>query len=68
MNRQKLNIKDKIRIRRDNTPGTISTVSKLRRNHKGSLAADLHSGNTFIPARNYLADTEGKSKRLSAID
>lgn len=53
-------------VRRDR-PNSALTIAKIRRNDQFTLAADLHTGNTFIPTFDDAARAQRKRKRLTPV-
>src|SRR5258708_13740788 len=55
-------------VRRNGAAGAAGAVAQRGRNDQGTLAADFHGGDAFIPAGDHPALPDRKLERLVAID
>src|SRR5689334_16799064 len=65
---QQFDIEHQGRVRRDYAAGAARAVAELRRDDQRALAADLHGGDAFVPARDHALHADRKFERLVAID
>src|SRR6185369_16543468 len=63
---EQFDFKTQRRIRGDNARYGPGAVSELRWNDQFALAANFHSGNTFVPALDDLSGTQSETERSSS--
>src|SRR6266576_1958543 len=68
LHRQQFDIEHQRRVRWNRTAGTARAVTQRGRNDQRALAADLHAGDAFVPARDHAALADRKLERLVAVD
>src|SRR3546814_1044827 len=54
-------------VGRDDATVAARTIGKIWRDQQGPLAADLHVGDTLVPALDHLAVAELELERLAAL-
>src|SRR4051812_18564605 len=64
---EQLDFEDQRRIRRDDAGGAAGAVAELGRDDERALAADLHCGHAFIPARDDALHPDRKFERPAAV-
>src|SRR6185436_16040570 len=64
---QKFDVEDERRVRRNHASGPLCSVPERRRNGERTLSADLHAGNTLVPARNYFSGAKAECERFVSI-
>src|ERR1035438_2862191 len=64
---QQFHLKDQTRVWRNRAGVAVAAVGEFRRDRQLHLVADLHGGDTKIPAADDLARAKDKSKRLVTI-
>jgi len=65
---EQLDVEHQRRVRRNGAAGAAGAVAQRGRNDQGTLAADFHGGDAFIPAGDHPALPDRKLERLVAID
>lgn len=66
MNRKQLDLEDQVRVGRNLGQCALTAVPQRGRNPQLPLATDHHESDSFVPARNDLADVELEGKGLAA--
>src|SRR5262249_33615528 len=65
---QQFDIENQRRVRRDDAAGAARAVAEFGRDHERALAADLHAGDTLVPALDDLAAAEREAEWLAAVE
>src|SRR5262245_16004303 len=65
---EQFDLEDQRRVRRDHPADPARAVAEIGRDDEGALAADLHRGNAFVPARDDLPSADRKLERLAAVE
>src|ERR1700682_2456155 len=65
---KQLDVEHQRRVRRNGAAGAAGAVAQCRRDDQGTLAADFHGGDAFIPTGDHPALPDWKLERLVAID
>jgi hypothetical protein len=65
---EQIDIEDQHGARRNDATGAARAIAQVRRNDQRALAADMHSGEAFIPALDDLALAEREGKRLAPVE
>jgi len=65
---EQLDVKHQRRVWRNGAAGAAGAVAQCGRDDQGTLAADFHGGDAFIPAGDHPALPDRKLERLVAID
>src|SRR5271155_223570 len=68
LNSQQLHIEHQCGVRRDYAARSAGAIAEFGRDDQGTLAADLHPGDAFVPPGNDLVRPEGELKRLATVD
>src|SRR2546430_5619251 len=63
LDREQLDFEDKRGVGRNDVATALLTVCQVRRNGELAFAADLHTGNAFVPALDYHPGAEPKLER-----
>src|SRR5215207_3089305 len=65
--RQQFDVEHQRGIRRNGAAGAPRAVAEFRRYDQRALAADLHGGNTLVPAADHLPHADLEFERLVAV-
>src|SRR6478672_3953929 len=68
LHRQQFDVEHQCRIRRNDAAGPTRAVAERGRNDQRALAADIHRGDTLVPARDHLTLADLELERLVAVD
>lgn len=66
-NAEQLHVEDQRGVRGNIAPGAARAIAHLGRDHERALAADLHAGDTFVPAADHLPRAEIEVERLAPV-
>src|SRR5882757_6257349 len=67
LHRQQFDVEHQRRIGRDGAAGAARAIAQRGRYDQRALAADLHGGDAFVPARDHPLLSDRKLERLVAI-
>src|SRR5258708_4658825 len=65
---EQLDVEDQRGVRGDDAAGATGSVAELGRNDEGTLAPDLHGGDTLVPARDDSLPADRKFERPAAVE